>query len=118
MKTMKIDPIGLTQPAHGVIATRPATAPDAAPSAVDVPERIFSAISQPSIAVAVAVFVLTQAALATLSAASSEPALNPNQPNHSNPAQSSTHGMLWPRICSRGQPRRLPSSRHIASPAA
>ena len=37
MKPMNSEPIGLTQPAHGVIATRPATAPDAAPSAVDFP---------------------------------------------------------------------------------
>src|ERR1700733_11739225 len=55
MKPMKIEPTGLTQPAHGVIATRPATAPDAAPSPVDFPYLIFSTSSQPSIAVAVAV---------------------------------------------------------------
>ena len=57
----QIEPIGLTQPAHGVIATRPATAPDAAPSAVDFPYRSFSTTIQPSSAVAVAVLVLTQA---------------------------------------------------------
>ena len=94
MKPMKIEPIGLTQPAHGVIATSPATAPDAAPSPVDFPYLIFSTSIQPSIAVAVAVLVLTQAKPATLSAASSEPALNPNQPNHSRPAPSITNGML------------------------
>ena len=32
-----IEPSGLTKPAHGVIATRPATAPDAAPTAVALP---------------------------------------------------------------------------------
>src|SRR5579885_3174702 len=57
MKPTKIEPIGLTQPAHGVIATRPATAPEAAPSAVGFPYRSFSASTQPSKAVAVAVFV-------------------------------------------------------------
>ena len=61
MKPMKIEPTGLTQPAHGVIATRPATAPDAAPSAVDFPYRSFSTMIQPSRAVAVAVLVLIQA---------------------------------------------------------
>ena len=30
-------PLTLTKPAHGVIATSPATAPEAAPSAVDLP---------------------------------------------------------------------------------
>src|ERR671934_1015910 len=59
MKPMKIEPIGLTQPAHGVIATRPATAPDAAPSAVDFPYFSFSTKIQPSSAVAVAVLVFT-----------------------------------------------------------
>ena len=31
---MAIEPIGLTKPQAGVIATKPATAPDAAPSVV------------------------------------------------------------------------------------
>src|SRR6476620_6067278 len=42
MKPMKIEPIGLTQPAHGVMATSPATAPEAAPNPVDLPNLSFS----------------------------------------------------------------------------
>ena len=69
---MKIDPIGLTQPAHGVMATRPVTAPDAAPRAVGIFRSAASRpCSQPSIAVAVAVLVFTHAKPAMLSAAES-----------------------------------------------
>ena len=42
------------------MATRPATTPEAAPSEVAWPSRIFSTISQPSMAVQVAPRVLTQ----------------------------------------------------------
>src|SRR6187402_208886 len=66
----------------GVIATRPATAPDAAPIEVGLPSLIFSTINQPSVAAAGAARVLTQAIAATPSTAASEPELNPNQPNH------------------------------------
>src|SRR5512142_1182740 len=43
-----------TEPQAGVIATRPATTPDAAPSEVALPCRIRSIASQPSIAAMVA----------------------------------------------------------------
>ncbi len=55
---------------------------------------------------------------ARLLAASAEPALNPNQPNHSRPAPSSTNGTLCGRIGSLRKPIRLPSTRHSASAAA
>ena len=78
----------------GVMATRPATAPDAAPTEVGLPSRIFSTTSQASSAAAGAAMVLTKARAAMPSAASSEPALKPNQPNHRRPAPRSTNGGL------------------------
>ena len=50
-----------TKPAHGVIATRPATSPDAAPSVVACPVRSRSTTSQPSIPAAAAMCVFTSA---------------------------------------------------------
>src|SRR5882757_6798607 len=91
---MRIEPIGLTNPAAGVIATKPATAPDAAPNVVGLPYLSFSTKIQPSKADAVAVLVLMKAYPARLLAPSAEPALNPNQPNHSNAAPSNTNGTL------------------------
>ena len=81
-----------TKPAHGVIATRPATAPDAAPRIVALPECSRSTTSQPSIAAAAARCVFTSACTASPSAASAEPALNPNQPNHRMPVPISVSG--------------------------
>ena len=77
-----------TKPAHGVIATRPATAPDAAPSVVACPLLTRSTMSQPSIAADAATNVLRNACAATPLAASADPALNPNQPNHRMPVPS------------------------------
>src|SRR5690242_19526529 len=111
-------PRRLTYPAAGVMATRPATAPDAAPSVVGLPSRICSTTSQPSTAVHVASIVLVNATPARSPAVRAEPALNPNQPNHSRLAPSSTCGTLCGRIGSLGQPRRLPSTIARARPAA
>ncbi len=55
---MTIAPSSSTAPQDGVIATRPATMPDAAPSEVALPCRIRSTSSQPSIAAQVAIVVL------------------------------------------------------------
>ena len=70
-------------PAAGVIATRPATAPDAAPSIDGLPLIIDSPIDHASTAQAVARKVLMKASTAVLPASSAEPALKPNQPTHS-----------------------------------
>ena len=94
-----------------MIATRPATTPEAAPRLVGLPSRIFSVISQPSMAAQVATTVLIMAKPAMPLAPSAEPALNPNQPNHSRPAPSITNGRLCGRMGSRGHPRRLPITR-------
>ena len=83
-----------TNPAPGVIATNPTTAPVAAPSIVGFPCAIFSISIQESIAVAADVLVVINACTASGSAPSALPALNPNHPNHSSPAPSTTNGML------------------------
>ena len=83
---------------------------------VGLPSRIHSITHQPTRAAAVASWVLTKATAVTLSTVSSEPALNPNQPNHSRPAPSATNGTLCGRMFSRGQPIRLPST--TATPRA
>src|SRR4051794_34996005 len=54
-----IEPTGLSDPQAGVIATRPATAPDAAPTLVGLPSRSFSGSNQPRMAAHVATQVLT-----------------------------------------------------------
>ena len=72
-----------TLPAAGVIATRPATAPDAAPSIEGLPLNIHSQAVHDSTAHAVARKVFMNASAAEPFASSAEPALKPNQPNHS-----------------------------------
>src|SRR6476659_151688 len=89
---MAIDAIGPTKPAHGVIATSPATATDAAPS----------------IAVDAASVVFMNAWAAMPLAASAEPALNPNQPNQSRPVPSNVSGSECGGVGWLGHPRRRP----------
>jgi hypothetical protein len=69
-----------TLPAAGVIATRPATAPEAAPSMVGLPLKMASPSDQESTAQAVARKVLMKASAALPFASSADPALKPNQP--------------------------------------
>src|SRR5882672_5779879 len=95
-------PIGLTKPAQGVIATRPATAPDAAPSEVAFPNRRRSTTTQASSADAAAVLVFTKANPARFPAVSAEPELKPNQPNHSIAVPIIVSGRLCGRIGSSG----------------
>src|SRR3954449_5603596 len=102
----------------GVMATRPATAPEAKPSVVACPSRSRSTRIQPRAAVAVATWVLVNARAARPFAARAEPALKPNQPNHSRPEPSMTKGRLCGLNCAFGQPLRLPSTIASASPAA
>src|SRR5450631_4514337 len=83
---MTIAPPGSTKPEAGVMATRPATAPDAAPSTEGLPLAIHSANIQPRAAAAVAICVTVIAMPARPFAATAEPALKPNQPTHSNDA--------------------------------
>src|SRR5687768_15548857 len=88
------DDHGRTYPEAGVMATRPATAPVAAPTAVGLPFFAHSGMSQPKSAAPVAMCVLANARPAKPSAASALPPLNPNQPNHRIDAPSTTYGTL------------------------
>src|SRR3954449_491126 len=69
--------------AAGVTATRPATAPDSAPSTDGWPLMIHSANIHDSAAAAVATKELVMASAAPPEASRLEPALKPNQPTHS-----------------------------------
>src|SRR5690349_20855415 len=97
-----------TLPAAGVIATRPATAPDAAPSIEGLPLSIHSANVHDITAHAVARNVFMNASVAELPASSAEPALNPNQPTHSREAPIIVMGTLCGVMASRPKPMRLP----------
>ena len=69
-----------------MIATRPATAPEIAPSTEGLPFAIHSANIQASAAAAVAICVTAIAMPARPPAPTAEPALKPNQPTHSSEA--------------------------------
>src|SRR5262245_39904027 len=75
--------IGWTYPEAGVMQTRPATAPDAAPSTLGLPRVIHSMPAHESVPAAAAKWVTQNALAAKPSDANSLPALNPNQPTHS-----------------------------------
>src|SRR2546422_6346403 len=85
---------GVRKPAAGVTATRPATAPEAAPSTVGLPRELHSVSIQPSAAAAAAVFVVVKACAARPLAPSALPALKPNQPNQSRLAPITVKGRL------------------------
>ena len=75
--------MGPATPEAGVIATKPATAPVAAPTAVGLPETIVSTASQANTAAAVAIWVTNIAMPAEPLASTALPALKPNQPTQS-----------------------------------
>src|SRR5689334_16058846 len=83
MAPMAIEPIVPTHPQAGVIATSPATAPDAAPSIVGEPLKIHSPNIQAMVAAAVASRVLVNTSVAKPLASRLVPTLKPNQPTHS-----------------------------------
>src|SRR5215469_3092204 len=88
------DAPGLTNPAAGVIATNPATAPEIAPSALGLPLRNHSAPPHPTTAAAAAKCVATKALVARLPALKALPALNPNHPTQSRHAPIKLSTML------------------------
>src|SRR5271157_1190432 len=79
-------PVAPTNPDAGVIATSPATAPEAIPSTDGLPLTSHSVNIHDSAATAVANWVTNIAIPARPSAATADPALNPNQPTHSSEA--------------------------------
>src|SRR5580700_7422612 len=100
--------MGVTNPEAGVMATRPATDPEIAPSTLGLPLRSHSAPAQPSAAAAAPKWVATNALVARLEAASALPALNPNQPTHSRQAPMKLSTRLCGFIVESGYPNRLP----------
>src|SRR5512142_627388 len=98
---MRRPAFGPTNPAAGVIATRPTTIAVAAPTAVALRLRERSRSVQTTSVPAGASIVLVNASAADALAPSALPALNPNQPNHRSPAPSSVNGTLWGRIACR-----------------
>src|SRR5450432_3448185 len=105
---MAIAGIGATNPAAGVMATSPATAPEMAPSALARPFLIHSAALQLSAAAAAAKCVATNALVARLLAASALPALKPNQPTHNRHAPIKLITKLCGGMGCLGKPVRLP----------
>src|SRR4029078_4160846 len=97
--------------------TRPATAPDAAPSIDGLPLMIHSPNVHARTAQAVARKVLMNASAAELPASSAEPALKPNHPTHSSDAPIIVIGTLCGVIASRPQPMRRPITYAPTTPA-
>src|SRR5260370_27375123 len=100
---------GVTYPAAGVIATRPATSPEAMPSAVGLPRWRHSTTIHPSAPPAAPRCVVTNASDATYPDDGALPALKPNHPNHKMPAPVSVIVRLWGRGRSCGYLSRLPT---------
>src|SRR6476646_627069 len=96
-----IAPNALTKPDAGVIATRPATAPDAIPSTDGLPFASHSVNIHASAATAVANCVTNIAMPARAFDATAEPALKPNQPTHSSDAPINVSVRLCGAIASR-----------------
>src|SRR5208337_5609293 len=94
--------MGPTNPEAGVIATKPATAPEIAPSTLAFPRVSHSAAAQPRAAAAAPKCVATKALEARLPAASALPALKPNQPTQSRQAPIKLNTTLWGGIGSFG----------------
>src|SRR5688500_10689561 len=94
MRPRMIAPIGPTAPQLGVMATRPAMAPEAAPSIVGLPRNSHSPKVQAHTAAAVQMKVLRNTRPAKLFASRPEPTLKPNQPTHSREAPTITKGRL------------------------
>src|SRR5687767_15773570 len=88
-------PDGATKPAAGVIATRPATAPEMMPSTDGFFLNTHSASIQERPAAPAAIWVTAIAMPAVPLAATAEPALKPNQPTQSRPAPAT----LSTRLC-------------------
>jgi len=109
--------IGPTKPEAGVIATKPATAPVAAPMVEALPVCAQDINIQVSAAVPVAICVATKALDAAESAAVAEPALNPNHPNHSSAAPNTIRGILCASIGTLPYPNLRPSIIAAVKPA-
>src|SRR6185437_10510110 len=104
---MHIEPAGPTKPDAGVMATRPATAPEQIPTTVGLPRASHSTIIQVKPATAVAICVTVIAMPACMPAVTAEPALKPNQPTHSSEAPMKVSTMLCGGPMSLRLPRQI-----------
>src|SRR6266404_2051865 len=86
---------GLTKPEAGVIATKPATAPEIAPSIEGFFVLDHSAAIHPSAPLAAAKCVATNALVASAPDETALPALKPNQPTQSRHAPMKLRTKLW-----------------------
>src|SRR5512139_172531 len=107
-------PSGITKPEAGVMATSPATQPDAAPRTVGFPRWNHSAKVHERVAAAAAMWVATNADVDSSPAASALPALKPNQPNQRMAAPRTVIGRLWGAMLSVPKPLRFPTTRAAA----
>src|SRR5919108_5540826 len=108
---MTIADIGDTNPDAGVMATSPATAPDAAPTVEGLPVCPHDIRAHVTAAMPVAIWVAMNALVAFVAAAAAEPALNPNQPVHSSAAPKTIIPILWGSIGTFPYPSLRPSIR-------
>src|ERR671925_1779270 len=113
---MTIADIGDTNPDAGVMATSPATAPEAAPTVEGLPVCAHDTSAHVTAAMPVATWVATNALVAFVAAAAAEPALKPNQPNHSSAAPSTISDMLCASIGTLPYPSLRPSIKAITRP--
>src|SRR5207245_10040346 len=104
----------LTKPEAGVMATRPATAPAAAPITLGCFLCHQLTVIQVRAAIAVAVLVTTNALVASAPAPSALPALKPNQPNQSRAAPNTVIVASCGSAFCLPQPIRRPSERAAA----
>src|SRR5688572_11516093 len=84
----------VTNPAAGVMATKPTTEPIQKPTAEGFLPLAASYNTQARPAAAAAVFVVANAEAANAPAPRALPALKPNQPNHSKPVPKRTKGIF------------------------
>src|SRR5580704_5957161 len=110
-------PVGLTKPEAGVIATRPATAPEMMPSTLGFLAMIHSEHIHARAAAAVAICVVAIAMPALTFEVTAEPALNPNQPTQRSEAPITESTRLCGAMLSVPRPTRLPRTRQVTSPA-
>src|SRR2546426_9730392 len=101
----------LTKPEAGVMATRPATAPAAAPITLGCFLCHQLTVIQVRAAMAVAVLVTTNALVASAPAPRALPALKPNQPNQSKAAPSTVMGASCGSAFCLPKPGRRPGTR-------
>src|SRR5262245_33172611 len=115
---MIIAPKLLTQPAAGVIATRPVIMPLTAPRNVGLRALLakMAQITQVSSATAVVRLVLITASDASAPEKYGSPPLKPFQPNHSTPAPTAAMGRLLGTACSRSRAKRGPITAAATNP--